>query len=351
MISVLYFCPFANNSKSGVQRFAREITEGAKTIPIKSYQLFWNRENGLFLSYLGLFREFLSLQPKIEIIHFVVLSPYILPFMIIARLKKKKIIITYHGIYTKEISKFRQPIQYLLFLITDKISRLISDRLVSLNKYLLNELNIRTNYTIIPNPYIPKKTVNHESAFPKIADILLLTATTFKIEKKAEGLNYLLRVIEKVSIPSRDIKLLVFGNGKHLEKFKKKYGYIKNIKFMGFSGIFNDYLKDADAYLHISGLDNQPYVIMEAMMNEKVIFCNQLDGVLEMMDSNNNYIVELDQDSINDGLKKLLHDIVFNNKKFKEMGLKNKEFAINMFAHEKVMKKYLTLYEALATGK
>ena len=33
------------------------------------------------------------------------------------------------------------------------------------------------------------------------------------------------------------------------------------------------------------------------------------------------------------------------------MGLKNKEFAINMFAHEKVMKKYLTLYEALATGK
>lgn len=351
MTTVLYLCPFSNNSKSGVQRFAREIIEGVKSTDIQSRQLFWNRENGLIRSYIVLLKEYINLQSHVEIIHFVVLSPYILPFMMVAKLNKKKIVITYHGIYTKEISKFRQPLQYLLFLLTDKMSRSIADKIVSLNQYLLNELDIRKKYVIIPNPFLVKNKINHVTSLQKITDIVLVTASTFKIKKKAEGLNLLLQVMEEISLPSQKIRLLVFGDGKHLEDYKKKYGYLKNIIFMGFNADFTDYLEHSNAYIHISGLDNQPYVIIEAMMKERVILCNDLGGILEMIDSKNNYVVQLDELSIKKGLENLLHDIAYNDIKIRKMGVNNRILAIRKFAHETVMEQYSLLYETLAQIK
>lgn len=346
MITVLYFCPFSNNSKSGVQRYAKEITEGIKDTKANSEQLFWNREKGLVSSYLSLLMRFLKLQNGMNIVHFVVLSPYILPFMFLAKLKRKKIIVTYHGAFAKEVSLSKHPIQHLLFQVADRICRRLSDRIVSLNEFMVKELKITKNYVIIPNPVKVEEFDQEFTGLDKKSGITLVTATTFKIEKKVGALKLLCEAMKKLSEDTQ-VKLLIFGDGQYLQYYKERFNKMENIIFMGFKQDFCHYLQKSDAYVHISGLDNQPIVIVEAMLYRKPILCNNIGGISEMMEANNNYVVELDEDSISNGLRSLIDDITYNPLRIKTIGTNNENFATKKFSNKIVMREYIRLYENL----
>lgn len=348
MISVLFFCPFPNNAKSGVQRYAREIIEGTKLTQTKTYEVFWDKNKGYLLSYLVTLVKFVLVLNKVDIVQFVVLSPYNLPFMLITRVRRKISITTYHGLYTRELSKFGRPFQYLLFSLTDRICRRISDRIISLNLYLIRELRIKKNFQIIPNPFqmeFNSSCINPlERAFE---EILLVTATNFNIPAKADGLDLLLKSIESNLSSFKNMKLLVFGYGKQFLKIRKKYEHLKNIEFMGFKHNISEYLQKSNAYLHISGLDTQPFTVIEAMMMNKIILCNNLDSLIEMLPPENNYIVEFNSKSISDGLERLINDIKNNQADLNERGKVNGLFARSRYSSKVVVGQYYSLYKEL----
>ena len=129
--TVLYVCPFTDNLNSGVQRFAAELVNGIRTTHINSHTLFWDKSKSFVIGYLLFLKKFISLVHKVELVHFMVLTPYVFPLLMLTKMFRKKSVITYHGIYTYEVPFGTNPLEYILFFITDKVFRKFSNRIVS----------------------------------------------------------------------------------------------------------------------------------------------------------------------------------------------------------------------------
>jgi glycosyltransferase involved in cell wall biosynthesis len=348
-LSILFFCTFPQTNKNGVQRFAFEIIKGVRSKETLTYALFWEKENGIVRSFINLLKNFLITIKKANIIHFVVLTPYNIPFIIIAKMFRKKILISYHGNYLIETSITKLTHIFIPFWIADKISRLFSDMIVSPSIYLRDQLKInRDKSYIIPNPFnlqlLDNLTNNTVKTYP--TEIVFATASNFNIKEKVDGVHFLIDAMDRIK-DIKDVKLLVFGDGTYLDGFKTKYSNNQKIVFMGFRSDFRDFLKSVDAYIHISGLDNQPYAIIDALMQGKVVICNDLEGLIEMIDPNNNYVVQLDSSSISKTLDNVINEIKNNPAEFQEKGNKNKIFAINRYSADAVSKEYIKLYNKL----
>jgi hypothetical protein len=352
-LSILFFCTFPQTNKNGVQRFAYEIIKGIKSKETRTYALFWEKENGIVRSFINLLKNFLITIKKANIIHFVVLTPIDVPFIIVAKILRKKILITYHGNHYTENSFSKRPHIFIPFWIADKISRLFSDMIVSPSEYLCAQLKINKDKSyIIPNPFnlqlldnLTNKTVK---AYP--TEIVFATASNFNIKEKVDGMHFLIDAMDKIK-DIKDVKLLIFGDGTYLDGFKTKYSNNQKIVFMGFRSDFRDFLKNVDAYIHITGFDNQPYAIIDALMQGKVVICNDIEGLIEMIDPTNNYVVPLDSLSISKALYCVIDQIKNNSVEFQEKGNKNKIFAINRYSAVSVSEEYIKLYNKLLDMK
>lgn len=347
-LSILYFYPYSQIKRNGVQRFFQELIGSIQSKLPDVYTVFWNTEKGFVKSYFQLIKEFFKIIRKVNVVHFVVLTPYNFPFIIIAKILKKKIILTHHGNYKINNPITKEPHFYILFWVTDKISRIISDILVSPSKYLSRQLKLNRNKTVlIPNPI----SLNNHIPVKKIKtfqdQITIVTASNFNIRQKVNGLFYLLDAMREIVKENENVKIYVFGDGIHLSEFRTKYHDVNNIVFMGFRDDYRDYLYYADLYAHITGFDNQPYALLDALILGKVIICNDIQGLIEMLDVNNNYIVELNIFSILNAINKIIYEIRSNSKEFKYKGIKNKDFTMAKHSSEVVSLKYLELYNNL----
>lgn len=353
-LAILFLCTFPKINKNGVQRFTHEIINGVKSTEPRAYDLYWTKENGKLRSYIQLLRNFITTIRYVNVVHFVTLTPFNIPFLILAKILKKKIMTSYHGNYLKEISIIKRPHIFLPFWIADKISRVFSDIIVSASANLLDEMKIRQESSyIIPYPFNLKLLTDYTKKDLKThsGEILFATASNFNIKEKVKGLNYLFDAMDKISEEAKGVRLLVFGFGIHLESFKIKYANSHNIVFMGFREDFGDFLASVDAYIHISGLDNQPYAMIDALMRGKVIICNDLAGLIETIDPNNNYVVSLDSNSISKTLHRVISQIRNQPIDFKEKGNRNKKFAVNRYSSEVISAQYVKLYGELLCAK
>jgi glycosyltransferase involved in cell wall biosynthesis len=181
-------------------------------------------------------------------------------------------------------------------------------------------------------------------------EIVFLTASNFNIKDKVEGLDFLFEAMTKIE-KKDGLKLLVFGNGKYLEHYKQRYQDYETIVFMGFRNDFAEFLKNSDVYLHISGLDNQPYAIIDALMQGKVVICNDLGGMVETINLSNNYVVKLDPSSIHNALLKVISEITQYPDQFQQKGLNNKIFAKNKYSSKVISNEYVHLYRELTKGR
>ena len=150
--------------------------------------------------------------------------------------------------------------------------------------------------------------------------------------------------MDKIGADIDSVKLLIFGDGEYLARFKAENPHGTNVIFMGFRNDFLNFLATADAYVYISGLDNQPYSLIEAMMLSKVILCNNLEALVETIDPANNYLVSLDASSIHQGLKSLIADIMNSIELINAKGKQNRKFAIETYSSDAVARKYLNIY-------
>jgi glycosyltransferase involved in cell wall biosynthesis len=344
--SVLIFNATTPLSIGGVKRFSQELVSAVRSSGMLTYDLFGSNDGNLANSLFKLVSRFSNIIDKVDIVHFVTLSPYNIPFILLAKMNRKRIVSNYHGVYSLEVSRSTRPQIFISHWIADKIFRICSDKIVSPSEYLLNKLNIKKNSTVIPNPFKTQGPVVRTIQKPKISndEILFVTSSNFNIKKKSGGLHYLIKAMNDIIKQYGFVKLFIFGDGVDLPRFKSENIHNKNIVFMGFRSDFHHYLENAHAYVHISGLDNQPYSIIEAMTLAKVIICNDLESLVEMMDPSNNYVVPLNYSSIAHALRSLIKEVLENNEAFVKRGQKNRLFATSRYSSEVVARKYLKLY-------
>jgi glycosyltransferase involved in cell wall biosynthesis len=348
MKKIIFFCPFANDLKGGVQRFASELIEEMKTQDVQISSLFWDKHYSYFRGYLLLLKNFLKLSKKANLIHFMVPSPYIIPALLVGRCMRKKIVVTYHAVYPYEISFRKEPTSYLLFYFTDRIARRFSNRIVSSNMYTIRELKIKKNYNIICHPVNMRTIPLSDNIITKPVDSFIFsTASSFNIEKKVKPLSLLIKAICELHNEKERIQLMVFGDGKFLPRFRDDFQAYENIVFMGFRSDFTEYINKSHAYIHITGLDTQPYAVIDAMLRSKIVLANDLDSILEMLDPESNYIVKLEYDSIKNGLQMLMNDLKNNPTIIQHKCKQNKQFAFQRYSSIKNAAEYIKLYDHL----
>jgi glycosyltransferase involved in cell wall biosynthesis len=348
-LRILYVCAFSRKKKNGVQRFSEEIARDIGLNDVQKTSIYWNKEKGYLRSLAVLFKDFFVHLNKVNIVHFVVLTPFNLPFLLISKILKKKIVITYHGNYLEEASFYNNPIIAVIFVCSDAICRSLSDIIVSPTNYLVKKLNIdKRKSFIIPNPYDVSKIYRSSTIIIKDSskEIVLATASNFNIKRKIEGLDYLLKAIEGCQF-SHEIHLLVFGGGKYLSQFRKKFSHLKNVEFMGYCENFEDYLREVDIYVHFSCLDNQPYAIIEALLYGKVILCNDLEPFFETLDPEFNYITPLDSYCIRSTLVEIVKEYVNNLDNVRKKGNMNKDYATERYSSVIIVNAYENLYGRL----
>jgi glycosyltransferase involved in cell wall biosynthesis len=349
-IAILFLCCFPRTNKNGVQRYAIEMINGVRSKGPKTYYLFWNKEDGILRSYIELLRNFIAVIRTVNVVHSMVLTPSSIPFLILARIYRKKILVTYHGNYLVEAPLRKRPLLFIPYWIADKISRNIADVIVSNTSSLLVEMKInRKNTQVIPHPFdlellkdSTKKDIKKCST-----DIVFASASNFDFKEKLTGLNLLIETMNEITKDVSDIKLMVFGHGSYLNEFKIKFASNRNILFMGFREDYRDFLNSADIYVHISGLDYGAYALIEALMQSKVVICNNLAGIMETIEPKNNYVVSLDPSSISRTIYSVIDEIRTNPTELRMKGIRNKEYATKRYSSEVILTDYLNLYSKL----
>jgi glycosyltransferase involved in cell wall biosynthesis len=157
----------------------------------------------------------------------------------------------------------------------------------------------------------------------------------------------LLDAFDKLDSKNEKLKLLIFGGGKYLQDLRIRYSHNPSISFMGFRDNFTDYLDIADCYVHISAFDNQPYALVDAMMHSKVVICNDLEALREMVDPLNNFVTSLDSKSIYSIFQTFLKEIKNEPDKFKARGEQNRLLATTLYSSDIISRKYIDLYEKI----
>lgn len=329
-------------------RFSNEIIKGL-TEKCFVYSLFGSRKGNVLKSLLELIKNFICLTNKVDVIHFVVMSPYNIPFMLLAKIYRKPVVSTYHGIYTSEISFIGNTFRFISHLFADYLTRACSDVIVSPTQYLCSRLRIKNKVVIIPNPLNVDEVYRKSLGANRIKDdkLMFVTASNFNIPQKFKSIQLLLKAIKEVSV-GVEFNLLIFGTGSHLDEFRRQTSKEDNIEYMGYRDDMVSFLKRSTAYLHISGLDNQPYSVIEAMALGRVVMCSDIGGLMETVERENNFVVSLDKRSITEGLRNMLSEIKNEYETFENRGKKNRCFAIKKYATEVVSSQYLEIYGKVA---
>jgi glycosyltransferase involved in cell wall biosynthesis len=349
-LAVLVFNATTPLTTGGVKRFSNELINGLGENCIV-YTLFGNRNKNIFSSFIQLIRNFIDLANKSDVLHFISLSPYNIPFILLAKAYGKPIISTYHGVYTSELSFLNNTLTFMSHFLADHLARMCSDVIVSPTDYLRSKLGLKHKVVIIPNP------VNVDSAYltslelneQNIEKPLFVTSSNFNIPRKFQALHILLEALGEVS-NELEFKLLIFGDGRYLNQFKEETSNLDNVEYMGYRDDMKSFLKSAAAYFHISGLDNQPYSVIEAMLLGKVVLATDLKGLRETLRPDSNYFVTLNKNSIVKALQDMISEIKYDRESFENEGKQNKSFALSKYSSDVVCKKYLELYGRVVHG-
>jgi len=256
----------------------------------------------------------------------------------LAKIYKKKIVYTLHGDYYSEYFSKKGVKRILWMPINNLLIKLVD--VVTFPSNYLQEIIIKRQpklskkSIVIPNG-IDFSTIEKKQKYLKSEiglkndDFLIVEITNFNYFKKAEGIGLLVKAFKKVLHNNKNSRLFIIGGGKYLDYFKIKYESPK-IKFLGFRSDAISFLKCADIFIHISYLDNFPYVLLESIVSKVPVIINDFGGMKEIINSENAIV----NNNYND-LFKIIENLQID-KKFKSKLLKDEIKNINSFSIKNV---------------
>ena len=217
-----------------------------------------------------------------------------------------------------------------------------ADVLTTTSRFLKEALNLR-DATVIPNAIPPER---YNLAKHKRKDtIKLVMVTAFHFPKKAKGVLNLAEILAKTQkMTKKNIECTIVGGGHYLEEIKSKAERGVEIDFVGFKRDPRKIMEESDIFVYYSGHDNLPTVLLEAMACGLPVVTNEIGAVSEVITNGRDGYVAKDDDEYLTHLLDLLEDF----KSRQRLGKGARKTVEEKFSLEKIVKRYIRLYEKLA---
>ena len=134
----------------------------------------------------------------------------------------------------------------------------------------------------------------------------------FNFWHKAKGVIEIAKVLSGISHEKRQsIEYTIVGDGPERPKIQNEIGRLKSdflkINFAGFDDP-KKYYANADLFAYVSGFDNMPISIMEAMAAGLPVAANQIGAIPEIITNGVDGLLSLDPENYKYNVNKLLED-------------------------------------------
>jgi glycosyltransferase involved in cell wall biosynthesis len=257
------------------------------------------------------------------------------------------------GIYRKKLYQFfdrfleRYVDRYIV--VSDSLKDfLIKTRKIPSNKIAKIYNGIETEL------YNPNLQIENNTKLKKLLNIVDGTYTVCAIGRLCwqKGFEYFLKSIPKILRNNDNVKFLVVGSGPLEEQLKSLAQRLKiedRVIFTGFIDDIRSILKIIDLLVVPSILEGFPMIILEAMAMAKPIIATNIEGITEQIeDSVTGYLVRPgNHEEISEAVMNLINEQEKGNK----LGKNAREFVIEKFTIENMVKKVEEVYEELLFKK
>jgi len=133
---------------------------------------------------------------------------------------------------------------------------------------------------------IPCEVGDHDRApireIPANDPMRIVAVTNFDYPEKIAPLATFLRAEGRALAPA-GLALDVAGDGISLERFRNEFGLLPGVRVLGRVGVPRDFYATYDLFLHLSGLDALPYVVLEAQAAGLPVICSARCGMIEQV--------------------------------------------------------------------
>lgn len=145
-------------------------------------------------------------------------------------------------------------------------------------------------------------------------DIKIICISRLSPEKR---IDKIIKVHKRLLDENIKNKLVVIGEGElkdYLSELIKKLEVNKTCKLKGYVENPYPYIKNCDISILASEGEGLPLVIMESMILQKPIIGTQVSGVVDLLENKYGMILKEDEESLFEGLKKMILDKNLRNK-------------------------------------
>jgi N-acetyl-alpha-D-glucosaminyl L-malate synthase BshA len=288
-----------------------------------------------------------SLRSELDILH----VHYAIPHSISAFLAKKMtpgrpvpFVTTLHGTDITLVGNDRSYLPITRFGIEESDVTAVSEYL---KERTIDEFNIAHSIEVIPNFVncdVFKKGVdsNFRSEFAAEDEGLLIHISNFRPVKRTADVIAMFNLVRK----RRIAKLLMVGDGPdrpNAEWLAEEHGIGSDVHFVGKRSDMERLLSISDVLLLPSEQDSFGLVALEAMASEVPVIATRVGGVSEVVEADaDGFLFEVgDIESMAGAI-----DLLLSNGELRaRMGRSGREHARRDFCHEKIVHRYVDLYE------
>lgn len=172
-----------------------------------------------------------------------------------------------------------------------------------------------------------------------------------RVDEHEKNLTALLKAMKKVSSSHKNIKVVLIGEGKDIDKLKtatKQMGLDSTVAWLGAREDARSLYAGMDIFVLPSRFEGMPLVLLEAMSAGLPIVASQVGGIPEVVvDGETGFLVECDDyEALAERISLLANDTALR----KKMGEKGKERFDKNFRIERFVEKLDNLYTGLWTG-
>jgi glycosyltransferase involved in cell wall biosynthesis len=289
----------------------------------------------------------LHLNDKFDVLHFATTSPEITTLVFLHKLLARKIIFTLHGNYKTEFKATMNQPDAKKYIISWNMMLRLSNHVtcpsIFMSKFfkevdviIPNGLNINTYRDSIP---FDRNSINGCS------DATFVVLSSYNLDspwRLKEALNTI-KIFRKFHLNVRNSMLLVAGGGKYTEFLRSQTRDTDNIKFLGYVNNMPALYKTANVFLHVSSIDNLPYVILESTASGLPIVSSKTGGIPELIeDGKTGFLIEYnDIDKYIDALMMLKMDDQLINR-MGSLSIKRSQ----KYDWSHVVKRFISLYSS-----
>lgn len=261
-----------------------------------------------------------------------------------ARKLKAKIFCTMHNVSFKKniLDFFFFKVYTFLFLKVVKKAKVISISKV-VEHHVINKLKIPKNRSYLLMNAIPSKKINSFDKSKKSIDLLFVGR--LEKQKSIETLLKAMCILNKRNLDKK-IHLNIIGDGSlklKLESLTKELKIESLVSFKGEEKDVDFYYSNSDIFILPSIWEGFGIVILEAFRAQVAVIASNIEGPAELISNNVNGLLFNSKDY--KGLADKVLDLVENDKKRKEIGLKGFETFSEEYQIDNYVKKLDKIYK------